>query len=70
MRQQLESLVREMVGKGIPLEMARQELEKAYIRQVLLANRGNQSATARKLGMHRNTLARKLESPEHPRPHV
>lgn len=61
MRHQLEELVQDMVCKGIPLDMAKQELEKAYIRQVLLANQGNQSATARKLGIHRNTLAKKLE---------
>jgi DNA-binding protein Fis len=29
--------------------------------QILAANNGNQSAAARKLGIHRNTLSKKLE---------
>jgi len=35
-------------------------LEWEYIQRVLLNNRGNISATARELGMHRRTLQRKL----------
>lgn len=35
-------------------------LEWEYIQRVLLKNRGNISATARELGMHRRTLQRKL----------
>jgi len=31
------------------------------VEQVLAANNGNQSAAARKLGIHRNTLSKKLE---------
>lgn len=61
MRQLLQDLVVEMVAKEIPLEMALRELERAYLLQVLAAHNGNQSATARHLGMHRNTLSKKLE---------
>ena len=61
MRKQLHELVVEMVGKGIPLEMAKREFERAYLQQVLAAHNGNQSAAARKLGIHRNTLSKKLE---------
>lgn len=41
-----------------PLSAKRVEWE--HIQQVLTANRGNVSATARQLGMHRRTLQRKL----------
>ncbi|MBP1627506.1 MAG: response regulator with CheY-like receiver, AAA-type ATPase, and DNA-binding domain [Holophagaceae bacterium] len=61
MRQQLEDLVAEMVRKEIPLEMAVREFERAYLLQVLEAHDGNQSAAAKRLGIHRNTLSKKLE---------
>ena len=61
MRTQLHDLVVEMVGKGIPLEMAKREFERAYLHQVLASHNGNQSAAARYLGIHRNTLSKKLE---------
>lgn len=63
MREQLRSLVAEMVRKGIPLEMAIREFERAYLEEVLDSHRGNQSAAARHLGIHRNTFSKKLEAP-------
>jgi two-component system response regulator RegA len=45
-----------------PLSVSRLEWE--HINRVLTANRGNISATARLLGMHRRTLQRKLS--KHP----
>jgi DNA-binding NtrC family response regulator len=59
MRQQLQELVTEMVAKGIPLDLALQEFEAAFILEVISRNDGNRSAAARQLGMHRNTLSRK-----------
>jgi DNA-binding protein Fis len=61
MRQLLHDLVVEMVGKGIPLDMAKREFERAYLQAVLAEHDGNQSAAARQLGIHRNTLSKKLE---------
>jgi len=61
MRTQMHELVVEMVGKGIPLDMAMREFERAYLRHVVAAHQGNHSAAARHLGIHRNTLARKLD---------
>ena len=61
MRRQLHELVVEMVEKGIPLELAMREFERAYLVHVLEAHAGNQSAAARSLGIHRNTLSKKLE---------
>ena len=61
MRDMLRNLVAEMVRGGIPLEMAKREFERVYLEEVLASHDGNQSAAARELGIHRNTLSRKLE---------
>ena len=63
MREKLRDLVAEMVRGGIPLEMAKREFERVFLEEVLTAHEGNHSAAARDLGMHRNTLAKKLEAP-------
>ena len=62
MREKLRMLVAEMVHGGIPLELARREFERVYLEEVLAAHAGNHSAAARELGIHRNTLAKKLEA--------
>ena len=61
MRKLMEALIAELVRNEIPLDLAKRELERIYLEQVLAANNGNQSAAARKLGIHRNTLSKKLE---------
>jgi Fis family transcriptional regulator len=66
MRKLLHDLVVEMVGKGIPLDMAKREFERAYLQAVLAEHDGNQSAAARQLGIHRNTLSKKLDPPLSP----
>jgi len=49
-----------MVERGILLEEAVQEFEKRFIKQALEQSGGNQSRAASILGIHRNTLSRKL----------
>jgi DNA-binding protein Fis len=61
MRKLMEELIAELVLKEIPLDLAKRELERIYLEQVLATFNGNQSAAARKLGIHRNTLSKKLE---------
>lgn len=61
MRHKMEELIAELVRMDIPLEIAKRELERIYLEKVLEAHNGNQSAAARKLGIHRNTLSKKLE---------
>jgi len=56
----LEKLIAELAAGGIFLEDAVAELEKKYIQRVLLTNNGNQSEAAKALGIHRNTLGRKM----------
>jgi len=64
MRDKLRQLVAEMVRGGIPLEMAKREFERVFLEEVLATHEGNHSAAARDLGIHRNTLAKKLEAPQ------
>jgi len=59
-REQLEKLIAEMVDKGILYMDARREFEKRFIVRVLARCDGNLSRAAEILGMHRNTLSRKM----------
>ena len=60
MRESLRSLVAEMVRCEISFEVACREFEKIFLEEVIAAHEGNQSAAAKCLGMHRNTLSKKL----------
>jgi DNA-binding NtrC family response regulator len=60
MREQLERLVDEMVAKGVRFEDAQREFEKKFIAQVLSKADGNVCKAADLLGIHRNTLSRKM----------
>lgn len=62
MKDQLESLVRQMVDRNIDFRDALFEFEKRFIGCVLEKTEGNQSEAAKVLGIHRNTLSRKLEA--------
>ncbi len=56
----LEKLVEEMVDKGVQFEDAVHEFEKRFIAKVLGASDGSLTKTADTLGIHRNTLTRKM----------
>ncbi len=60
MKDQLESLVAQLVDRGIVFGDAVAEFEKRFIKKVLENHRGNQSRAAQALGIHRNTLSRKI----------
>ena len=60
MKEQLESLVGMMVERGILLEEAVTEFEKKFIKRALERSNGNQCRAAKFLGIHRNTLSRKI----------
>jgi DNA-binding NtrC family response regulator len=59
-REQLEKLVQEMLDKGILYEDARREFEKMFISRALQRSKGNLGDAAELLGLHRNTIARKI----------
>ena len=60
LKEQLERLVEEMVNRGVRYEDAQREFEKKFITRVLLKADGNLCEAADLLGMHRNTLSRKI----------
>jgi DNA-binding NtrC family response regulator len=59
-KRELDSLVTQMHSSGMPYEAAVREFKKQYLREVLVAHRGNQCKAAEELGMHRNTLSRTM----------
>ncbi len=60
MREQLEKLIEEMVSRGILYEDAQREFERRFIMQALSRANGNLTQAADLMGMHRNTLSRKV----------
>ena len=60
MHEKLERLIDEMVEKGIRFSDASREFEKRFISRVLAESDGNLSKAADVLGIHRNTLSRKM----------
>jgi len=61
-KEQLESLVLQLVRSGIRYGEAVREFKKAFLTKVLVENRGNQCQAAKVLGMHRNSLGRTLSN--------
>jgi DNA-binding NtrC family response regulator len=60
MNERLERLIEEMVQKGIRFSDANREFERRFISRVLVDSDGNLSKAAETLGIHRNTLSRKM----------
>lgn len=60
MKEKLELLVSEMIEKRILLDEAVGAFEKKFIQAALTQTHGNQSRAAEVLGIHRNTLNRKI----------
>lgn len=61
MKDQLESLINQMIEQGILFTDAVSEFEKKFIKRMLERTKGNHSKAALALGIHRNTLSRKVE---------
>jgi Fis family transcriptional regulator len=59
-RRELDNLVTQMHSSGVRYEDAVREFKRQYLREVLVANRGNQCKAADELGIHRNTLSRTM----------
>ena len=59
-KRELDSLVTQMHSSGISYEDAVNEFKRLYLREVLVAHRGNQCKAAEELGIHRNTLSRTM----------
>jgi DNA-binding NtrC family response regulator len=59
-KDQMERLVAEMLDKGVHYEEARREFEKLFISRALQRTKGSLGEAAEMLGIHRNTVARKI----------
>ena len=64
MRARLETLIEEMLEGRILLDEALSEFEKLYIKKALAKNKQHLSNTAVVLGIHRNTLAKRVATYE------
>jgi len=60
MKDRFDGVVTELLDGGIFLEQAIEVLEKSMIQGALERSKHNQCAAARLLGIHRNTLQRKM----------
>ena len=60
MKDRFDGLVQHLLDGGFFLQQAIEVLEKSMIQGVLDRNKGNQCAAAKQLGIHRNTLQRKM----------
>ena len=60
MKEKFEDLVNHLVGHGFFLEEVVELLERTLIEKTLERTGGNRSAASKLLGIHRNTLQRKM----------
>ena len=60
MRARLEALIDEMLDGNILLAEALNEFEKLYIKRALARNKDHLSKTAQAIGIHRNTIAKRV----------
>lgn len=60
MRARLEALIEEMLDGQIMLDEALSEFEKLYIQKALVRHKDHLSRTANILGIHRNTLSKRV----------
>ena len=66
LRSRLELLIDEMLDGQILLDEARDEFEKIYIQKALERYNNHLSQTAHALGIHRNTLSKKVAAYQTP----
>jgi DNA-binding NtrC family response regulator len=60
MKQRFDALINDLTSTGFFLEQAVELLERGMIERALKSNKQNQSETSKALGIHRNTLQRKM----------
>ena len=61
MHKLLDQLVSEMVARGVHYEDARREFDKRFLASVIDKCDGNLCKAADTVGVHRNTLARRMK---------
>jgi DNA-binding NtrC family response regulator len=60
MRDDLSSLVQQMIDRGILFDEAQKEFERMFITRALSKTNFNVCKAAKITGLHRNTLSRKM----------
>lgn len=60
LHRKLDEVISELVGAGLPLQQARDEFERQYVLAALREKSGGISSAAEHLGVHRNTLRKKV----------
>ena len=60
MRDDLVTLVQQMIDRGIRFEEAQREFERTFIARALTKTNHNVTKCAKMTGLHRNTLSRKM----------
>ncbi len=61
MNQEMEQLIAKLINGGILFDEAMQEFEKRFILKMLDRHNNNLSKAAIALGIHRNTLSKRVE---------
>jgi DNA-binding NtrC family response regulator len=59
-KERVEMLCTEMIDKGILFSEAMEQLERCFITEVMRRNKGSLIRTAARLGIHRNTLTKRV----------
>ena len=62
MKDQLDALINQMIEQGVAYEDAVSEFEKRFIKKMMEQSNNNRSKAAQALGIHRNTLSRKIDA--------
>jgi len=69
-KEKMETLVLELIDQGILFSEAVDQFERCFIGEFLKRTEGNHLKAAAALGMHRNTLARKIVRHKSNKPHL
>ena len=64
LKERIETLCRDMIDKGILYSEAMEHFERCFIKEVMQRNGGNLTRAASSLGIHRNTLSKKVNHRE------
>ena len=59
-KERVETLCTEMIDRGILFSEAMDQLERCFIAEVMRRNNGSLIRTAARLGIHRNTLTKRV----------
>jgi len=61
-KEQIETLCRDMIDKGILFSEAIERFERCFIAEIVKRNKGNMTRAAAVLGIHRNTLSSRINN--------